>query len=245
MNNTEVNNMTLTTPIYHKVSDDMVWPSDPVFFLVSKVGLFLCRNHPYFKSSVPAPRFPCELAEHQTTIKLSYPKIPRRLFELAVGFCTRIYQLHQSEAGLLLIYNVKTKRMHWHCPPQQATVSQGKYGTWPIGLHYEIPPLGPDEVLLGDLHSHGDEAAYHSGTDNTDTATAAGTIHLVVGRCGDVLIGKQPDLYIELVIDGTRFKLPWHHVIEGYSKARMKVPQAWIDQVEVQAYTSSPYYEAK
>ena len=240
--NTSTTAPPLLTPIYHKTDEDMPWPDDPVFFLLAKNSLYLCRNHPYLKSCVEAPNFPCELKEQKAFLDLDYPRLPRRLFELAVGFCTRIYELHRSEAGLLIILNQATGKMRLLCPKQIATVSKGKYGTWPIGLKYDIPPLAEDEILIGDLHSHGDEPAYHSATDNADTAAQAGTIHIVVGRCGDVLIGKNPDLYIELVIDGTRFKVPWQQAIEGYKKARMNVPQEWIDSVEVKANTNTIYY---
>ena len=44
----------LLTPILLKTADTMPWPEDEsVFHLVTSDGLFLCRNHPFFTSSVP------------------------------------------------------------------------------------------------------------------------------------------------------------------------------------------------
>ena len=60
------------TPVYLKVSEDMPWPKkEKVFYLLSRDGLFLCRNHEFFSSSVPAPKAPSELAGHERQLKLS------------------------------------------------------------------------------------------------------------------------------------------------------------------------------
>ena len=226
----------LHTPIYYKTDDDMPWPADPVFFLMAANGLFLCRNHEFFKSAAKAPNFPSELKDQTASLKLNYPKVPRRIFELAVGFFARIYALHQSEAGLLLYWNPTKKRMRLVCPKQLATVSKSYYGgVHPIGLHFDYPDPG-DDIILGDMHSHADEPAYASWVDKNDEASSAGGIHLVVGRCCDVLNGKLPDVHVEIVVDGQRFKAAPSQLIEGYNKPRMNVPQEWIDSLTVDSH---------
>lgn len=231
----------LFTPIVFKRNDE-TWSDESAFFMLAANGLFLCRNHAFFRSSVPAPNFPSELAEQPAFMRLNFPPIPRRLFEVAVGYFARIYQLHQSEAGLLLIWNEQRKRMELLCPPQLATVSVGRTGVWPIGLHYEIPELEDHQLLLGDLHSHADESAYASHTDKADEKTKpAGSLHIVIGRCNDALIGKRPDIHVETVVDGYRFRVQPEQVIGGYRKPRLNVPRAWIDQVKVEAYKSVTY----
>ena len=81
----------LETPVYLKMDEDAPWPEDSVFYLMTGDGVFLCRNHEFFASSVPASQPPAELATHQPFLKHRFPKIPRRLFEQAVGFFYDVY----------------------------------------------------------------------------------------------------------------------------------------------------------
>jgi len=46
------------TPIYLKLDDAADWPPDRAFYLLSREGLFLCRNHEFFSSCVRADRWP-------------------------------------------------------------------------------------------------------------------------------------------------------------------------------------------
>ncbi|MHC4415949.1 MAG: hypothetical protein ACYS0G_11755 [Planctomycetota bacterium] len=224
----------LNTPIYVKIDDRAPWPRDDVFFMLTGNGLFLCRNHAFFVSSVPATSPPCGLGRHRPFLKSRYPKVPRRLFELAVGFFHAVYRRHGSEAGLLLVWNHRAKRMRLVCPDQVAVVSRTWSRTHPIGLHYEIPDLGGD-LLIGDLHSHANEPAYASVTDKNDETDRAG-IHVVVGRLGDIDAGCGPDLHLELVIDGVRFSAAPESILEGYSRPRSNVPPRWLEQVKVESY---------
>ena len=85
-------NLKLVTPIYLKTENDMPWPEEKnAFYLVSKEGLFFCRNSRFFKSCVPARGGPCELANQEAFLELQYPMIPQDLVELAVGFFDGIF----------------------------------------------------------------------------------------------------------------------------------------------------------
>lgn len=67
----------LLTPIYLKLDDAMPWPEqERAFYVLSRDGLFLCRNTPFFRSCVPMGEFPSELAGQAPFMKLSYPRIP-------------------------------------------------------------------------------------------------------------------------------------------------------------------------
>src|SRR5436853_153598 len=121
------------TPIYLKTRDDMPWPEDEVFYVLSGDGLFLCRNHPFFRSSVPARRWPGELAGHAPALALRYPKLPRRLLEMTVGFFARIGRLHNAEAAVLLAWDRAANRPRLLVPDQTATVGTTWRGeTYPI-----------------------------------------------------------------------------------------------------------------
>jgi hypothetical protein len=225
----------LTTPIRVLERADAPWLADqPVFYTLAANGLFVCRNHPFFRSCVPAPDFPSELAEQRTFLDVRYPKVPRRLFELIVGFFDRVGKEHSAEAGVLLAWDSHARRIRPIVPEQRATVSRGWGGSqYPIGLHYEVPTLPPGWTLLGDVHSHVDGAAYASGTDQRDEAYRAG-LHIVVGR----IDRDPPDVYVAAVVDRTRFTVAPAAVIEGYEKRCLKVPPMWMGKLTVEVYGS-------
>lgn len=232
----------LMTPIYIKSRPDMPWPEEEkAFYVLSASGLFLCRNHPFFQSSVPAPHWPSELSTQRTFLELRYPRVPRKLFETIVGFFDRIGELHGSEAGVLLAWDRAAQRVRLIVPEQQATVSRSWFGgVYPIGLHYEVPTDLPAAwTIIGDVHSHVNEAAYASGTDKYDETYRAG-LHLVVGR----LYREPPELHMEAVVDGHRFPIEPAQVLEGYDKRRLRVPKKWLERVKVEPYPkkSRSYY---
>jgi hypothetical protein len=221
----------LVTPIFFKTDESFPWrPELPMFYILAANGLFLCRNHEFFRSCVPAPRWPSGLEPHEAHLQLTYPKIPQARFEAAVGFFDCVKQAHGSEAGVLLAWDRAAGRMELIVPRQRATVSRSWKGTiYPIGLHYEAPDeLPPGWAIIGDIHSHVDEAAYASGTDKRDETHRAG-LHVVVGR----LYRDPPQIHVEAVVDGTRFELEPHDVLEGYEQRLADVPAEWLDRLTV------------
>tara|TARA_R110002096_G_scaffold24760_27_gene78059 strand:+ start:479 stop:1243 length:765 start_codon:yes stop_codon:yes gene_type:complete len=228
----------LVTPLYLKMSKDMPWPKEEsAFYLLSSDGLFMCRNNPFFRSSVPVRDWPAELAAHQPSIRLSYPRIPQALFEKLIGFFAIIGERHGAEAAALLAWNRSTKEVEAIVPPQEATVSKSWGGRpYPIDVSYDVPPLDPNLVLIGDIHSHVDGPAYTSKTDADDEAHRPG-IHIVIGR----IFTDPPEIHIEATVDGSRFRVEEiEHVIEGYDARRTsEVPSEWIEQVEVKDWYSS------
>ena len=81
----------LFTPLYLKVDDEMKWPeNEKVFHLLSRDGLFICRNNDFYRSCAPARNWPGELASQKPFIELKFPRIPRVLIERIVGFFSEI-----------------------------------------------------------------------------------------------------------------------------------------------------------
>jgi hypothetical protein len=222
----------LLTPLYLKTEPDGDWPDDPVFYLVTANGLFLCRNHEFFQSSVPAPRWPSELAPQESSLQLRGPKIPQRTIEQVVGFFDRVADLYGSEAVVLAVWNRHKHEIEIIAPPQLATISRNPWDTVsPIGVEYEVPPLGSEQVVLGDIHSHVDMAAYASHVDRVDEQYRAG-LHVVVGR----LYREPPEFHIEAVVDGARFKFAPDTVFAGYQRRRATFPEEWLDQIKLKVY---------
>ena len=224
------------TPIHLKTDDQMAWPQDKAFYVLSRDGLFLCRNHPFFSSCVPTDRWPGELAAQRPFLKLNYPRLPRPLIERVVGFFDLIGERHSSEAAVLLAWNTRTEEIELIVPDQVGTVGGTSYGVrYPIDLYYEIPALPPHLMLIGDIHSHVDGPAYASWTDKADEAYRPG-LHLVVGR----ILGEPPEFHCEVTADGTRFRVKdLALVIAGYQKRRRDVPHDWLAKVSVELWSNS------
>ncbi len=223
------------TPVHLKRGPDMPWPEEKVFYLLSGDGLFLCRNHEFFRSSVPAARPPSELAGHERLLELRYPKVPRRLLEQVIGFFSLVADREGAEAAVLLVWNRESGEVEVVVPPQRSTVSVGWYGQrYPLNVYYDLPSLPPHLVPIGDIHCHVDLPAYASFTDVQDEVHRPG-LHIVVGR-----ISKEPpELHIEVTVDGDRFAVEdYGTVLEGYHQRRPEeVPAAWMDQVTVATVT--------
>lgn len=224
---------TLFTPIYVKSRRDMTWPdTEKAFYLLTGSGLFLCRNHQFFQSCVPVRDWPSELVQHESGVRLNYPKVSRRLFERVVGFFDKIGRRFGAEAGVLLAWDSVLQRVQVLVPDQVGTVGRSSWTgeSYPIGLHYESPTtLPPNLTLFGDIHSHVDEPAYASGTDKWDERYRAG-LHIVVGRLGQ----EPPELHSEAVVDGVRFPVEPDAVIAGYHRRSSRVPLAWLEKVKVE-----------
>lgn len=226
----------LLTPIFHNL-DESNLPKDPAYYLLASNGLFYCRNTEFFSSCVPARNYPLELPQQRTFMKLRYPRIDRRLFELVVGFFSRVFDRHRSEAAIIPIWDRREQCIRLLVPPQEAGVTRGYSGKlYPNDVRYEIPSLPAHQFPIGDIHSHGDGGAYSSWTDKSDEKFRAG-LHIVVGR----IDRDPPEVHVEAVVDGHRFAVDAGSVIEGYRHRRTGVPKSWMDQVKVKIESYSSY----
>ncbi len=222
----------LAVPIYLKTSEEMPWPeNERAFYLLSQSGIFLCRNHPFFRSSVHAPSWPGELARHDRSLSLRLPRIPRRHVELAVGFFARVAEAWGGEAGVLLVWDEKSRRLRYQVPEQRATVRASRNGVYtPVSLSYVMTEtLAPGCTVIGDMHSHAEAAAYCSSVDRMDEVYRPG-LHVVVGR----IDREPPEFHCEFVVDGARFIVPNEEVLEGYARRRRGVPAAWLSKVQLE-----------
>jgi hypothetical protein len=217
-------------PLYLKTDEHMPRPADAEFYWLTRDGAFLCRNHPFFVSDVPTRRPIKALAAHESRCVIRYPKVRASTLEFLVGFFDRVYRLHQSEAVVLLLWDLEGQRYRLLVPEQEATVWQSwGGGRSPIDVAYKVPAvLPPRHLLVGDVHCHGNMAAYASGTDREDERYRDG-VHAIVGRIDD----EPPEFHLELAIDGHRFRLQQDQLFEGYGRRRNFVPRKWLEQVRV------------
>jgi hypothetical protein len=217
-------------PLYLKTDAQMPRPTDSEFYWLTRDGAFLCRNHPFFTSDVPAKRPIRALAEHEPRCVVRYPKVKASTLEFIVGFFDRVYQLHQSESVVLLLWDLEAQRYKLCVPEQEAGVWESYSGRRsPQDVRYTVPVLPARHLLVGDIHCHGNLAAFASTTDRDDERYRDG-VHAVVGS----IESEPPEFHLELAIDGYRFGLEMSHIFEGYTQRRRFVPRQWLDRVRVQ-----------
>ena len=229
----------LVTPVLPKTGVEMPWPEgERHFFVLAREGLFRCRQHEFFRSCVKAENGPSELASQRPFFEPRFPEIPAAIVEQAVGFFSRIAEIHGSEAAALLVWDRAERRVRLVVPRQTATMG-GSTPAWryPVGVHYDPPADLPEEwVVFGDIHCHVGYAAYASHTDIEDELHSAG-LHIVVGRISD----EPPEFHVEAVVDGQRFVLEPDSVMGGYERRRTNVPKRWIERVEIEQYKWRTY----
>lgn len=230
-------------PLYLKTDAHMPRPSDPEFYWLARDGAFLCRNHPFFTSDVPTRRPIRALAAHEPRCVVRYPKVKASTLEFIVGFFGRVYQLHRSESVVLLLWDLEAQRYKVLVPEQEAGVWESYGGTRsPDDVRYTVPLLPPRHLLVGDIHCHGNMAAFASSTDRADERYRDG-VHVIVGH----VESEPPEFHLELAIDGSRFGLEMGQVFEGYERRRRFVPRKWLEQVRVKvdSYARRTYATGK
>jgi hypothetical protein len=217
-------------PVYLKTSAEMPRPEDEAFYWLTQDGAFLCRNHPFFTSDVLTRRPVRALAAHAPRVEVRYPKVPAADLELIVGFFSRVYDLHRSESVVLLLWDLEGRRYRTWVPEQEATVYESWDGSRsPLDVRYVLrPALPPGHLLVGDVHCHGNMAAFASATDRADEVYRDG-FHGIVGRIN----GEPPEFYLDLAVDGHRFALEMGQIFEGYRERDRNVPAEWLERVRV------------
>jgi hypothetical protein len=217
-------------PTHFKTAADQ-WPTDGVFYFETASGRFLCRNSPWFRSSIRVRDMlssrNAALMPHRESLKVSYPRLARETLEQAVGFFDHVAASLRSEAVLLLVYDLNETRLITLAPRQTGIVGRFENGArTPMRLEYDRPPLPPGRIYLGDLHSHANLPAFTSCVDDNDE-TCDG-IFGIVGR----VHSEPPEFHLSTLVDGQRFMLSLEMFCEGYERRR-QFPEQWLDQVRV------------
>jgi PRTRC genetic system protein A len=228
---------TVPIPVYLKTAADMPRPDDPEFYLLTRDGAFLCRNHPFFASDVPTRRPIRALEAHEARVVVRYPQVPAAMLETIVGFFWSIYQMHRSEAVVLLAWDSTEQRYHLIVPAQEASVWVSGGQRSPQDVRYKVPVLPPGQLLVGDVHSHGNMGSFASGMDAADERYRDG-VHAIVGRIEE----EPPSIRVELAIDGERFEMKALDLFEGYTARRADVPEEWVRQVKVKEESWRSWY---
>ena len=218
-------------PVYLKTDEKAKRPTESEFYWSTRDGMFLCRNHPFFRTDVPTRRPVRALAPHDPCCEFRYPKLKAGQLEFIVGFFDKIYDLYQSEAVVLLYWDLKRNHYKLHVPDQVASVRVFWDGDrMPDDVRYDTPiDMPPHFLMVGDIHSHGNMSAYSSYTDKLDEKYRDG-VHGVVGKIDK----NPPEFHLEFCVDGARFELEFDDLFEGFDKRRKLIPQQWINKVKIE-----------
>ena len=164
-------------PIYLK-DQDFTAPDDPIYYLLTRDGLFLVKRTPFFEAAVPAAGIPW-LEPQEPGVKLTAPPLPAQLLLQAVAFFRAVYARYKSEAVALLAWREATRSYELVIPHQ--TVGGGH-------CDYEVRDFPAGLTRLGTIHSHAAIDAFHSERDDADERFEDG-FHLTVGNLdGDLTL---------------------------------------------------------
>jgi hypothetical protein len=166
-------------------------PGDPIYYLVTRDGLFQVKQNAAFRSAVRV-RGLGWLEGQREEVALKLPRVPGDLLARAIGLFREVFRRHRSEAIVLLHYDPAAGRYALAVPEQH--VAGGH-------LAYAIGPTPPGLVRVGTIHSHGEADAFHSELDDWDEQHDDG-LHVTVGN-----LDGPVSLACSVVVDGRRFPL--------------------------------------
>ncbi len=190
-------------PIYLK-DQDFTSPDDPIYYLLTKDGLFLVKRTPFFEAVLPAAGIPW-LESQEPGVRLTAPLLPADLLLRAYAFFRAVYLRYQSEAVALLTWREADHTYELVIPHQ--TVGGGH-------CDYEVRDFPAGLTRVGTIHSHAALDAFHSERDDADERFEDG-FHITVGN-----LDAAPTLACSVVVQGYRaplvperlfipFPIPW------------------------------------
>lgn len=202
-------------------------------YIVSKNGAFRRTNLTHGRSvTVPCPVMPAGITlpdcKQDTAGFFPAGKIPIRFLHEITAFFKAVMKEHNNaklEAMAFVIWN-PTLGYHIRIPEQTVSGASVSYN-WE-GF------MGPDDVIVLDIHSHNDMGAFFSGTDDNDdrgNCYISGVIGKLSTTCDMVFRFNLPG---NMKID----KMDMGHIFEN--EAGPEVPKEWLNQVKKQVYTPPP-----
>ncbi len=204
-------------PIYLK-DHEFSPPDDPLYYLLTKDGLFLVKSTPFFAAAVPVKGIPW-LEAQEAEVRLTAAPLPASLLLQALAFFRAVFSRYKSEAVALLAWREATRTYELAIPHQ--TVGGGH-------CDYEIKDFPAGLIRLGTIHSHAGLEAFHSERDENDERYEDG-FHLTLGNIDGGLT-----LSCSVVVQGLRAQLPPEQLFAPYPISWDQAPpeEDWAAEVE-------------
>src|SRR3990172_3445443 len=173
-------------------------PDDPIYYLVTKNGLFQVKRTAVFRSRIRIPGL-AWLESEQEGATFLLPVIPEKLLAETLAFFREVFRKYRAEAAVLLYLREEAREYEIRIPPQR--VAGGH-------CRYEVGPNPSGCIRVGTIHSHGAAEAFHSELDDIDEQYDDG-LHVTIGS-----LHAKPTVSCSLVVDGRRFDLQGGEVLE-------------------------------
>jgi hypothetical protein len=158
-------------------------PASGAYYLVSKNGIFFHTEAAHATQLVKVDAIP-HLQEASQTPRVNLPKLPGTILAQALFFFRKVYETHNSESYVTLLYSKKLNQFRLWCPTQTvsyASVDYDRTDTVPASERNYMGNDGPGWQMVGTIHSHCNFSAFHSGTDEFDESTFDG-LHITLGH---------------------------------------------------------------
>lgn len=141
----------------------------------------------------------------------------------AHSFFRAVWEKHQTESSLYILYDRHTEEFRLWCPEQYVTGASVNHqmGTLPSGWN-----------AIGTIHSHCNFGAFHSGTDTHDMAGMPG-LHITIGHVDQ----DKPEYALALSMNDSKFDVQYDEIIESSIDlpnidALVKHPSHWMGFVK-------------
>ena len=206
-------------PVYLK-EDHFEEPDDPIYYLVTRDGLFQVKRNPLFHARTKVRGLSWLMSEHEAA-RLQLPPLPGAILAEIVAFFREVFQVHRAEAVVLLYFNQQEGRYELKIPKQQ--VAGGH-------CRYEIGPTPAGWLRVGTIHSHASADAFHSELDDEDERHDDG-LHMTIGN-----LDGEASVVCSLVVDGRRFTLKPSEVFDGelLDATGVKLPKGSLQVVDLE-----------
>jgi PRTRC genetic system protein A len=175
-------------------------PDEDIMYIVCKEGTYLKKKLGIMESITPVKGISVlQSVEMMATMHIK--PIPGTLFSQVIKFFNAVYNEYGGEAIVLLFYN-EEKRVYKIVPPsQEVSVA---------GIDYNRAITMEGYIMIGDIHSHANFSAFHSGTDDADEKSFDG-LHITIGNNSD----EEVSLSASIVSNGQRFIVQPEDYING------------------------------
>lgn len=165
-------------------------PDDDILYIVCKEGTYLKKKLGIMESITPVKEISVlKTVEMMATMHIK--PIPGTVFAPIMDFFKKVYMEHRSEAIVLLFYNEENKTYKVIPPAQEVSGAS---------VDYTRAMTLDGYIMIGDIHSHADFSAFHSGVDDNDEKSFDG-LHITIGNNGD----DEVSISSSIVSNGKRF----------------------------------------
>ena len=182
-------------------------PDEQACYILAKDGVYLKKDLGMIQSITKVKEVSF-LENIQEQAQLNIEKLPVQMCGQIQKFFRDVCIEHKgSEAISLLYYNPESKEYKIVSPPQ--SVAGGS-----CDFIREVSMSMDNFFLVGDIHSHGNGSAFHSGTDDADEKTGVDGLHVTFGFVAQDAIS----ISASITVNGKRFHVEPDQYLEGCSK---------------------------